>query len=86
MKSSLIAVTAATALFGFAAAPAFGFEGKSIVAPDCDYGGKIKSIVASAEHEVVFTMCKPDPAFPAKAAFTAPVQFLKIPLVPAHLK
>lgn len=42
----------------------------SVVAPNCDYGGKIKSIEATDEFTVKFTMCKPDPAFPAKAAFT----------------
>jgi ABC-type transport system substrate-binding protein len=46
------------------------FEGKMVEAPSCDYGGKIKSIKAVDEFTVEFTMCKPDPAFPAKAAFT----------------
>ena len=46
------------------------FEGTSVAAEDCEYGGKIASIEATDEHTVVFTMCKPDPAFPAKAAFT----------------
>jgi len=46
------------------------FMGKSVEAPDCDYGGKIKSIVAVDAYTVEFTMCKPDPAFPQKAAFT----------------
>ncbi|GAB4423964.1 MAG: hypothetical protein Kow002_13540 [Anaerolineales bacterium] len=50
--------------------PMMEFEGKSVEAPDCDYGGKIKSIVAVDKYTVEFTMCKPDPAFPAKAAFT----------------
>ncbi len=50
--------------------PMMEFEGKSVVAPDCDYGGKIKSIVAVDAYTVEFTMCKPDPAFPQKAAFT----------------
>jgi ABC-type transport system substrate-binding protein len=35
----------------------------------CDYGGKIDSIVATAENEVVFTLCSEDPAFLAKIAF-----------------
>jgi ABC-type transport system substrate-binding protein len=70
MKNVIMSAVAGSVLLGFAATPAFSFQGNSIVAPNCDYGGKIKSIVASAEHEVVFTMCKPDPAFPAKAAFT----------------
>ncbi|MEA2008411.1 MAG: ABC transporter substrate-binding protein, partial [Chloroflexota bacterium] len=46
------------------------FVAKMVEAPDCDYGGKIKSIVAIDAYTVEFTMCKPDPAFPAKAAFT----------------
>ena len=58
---------------GLGEAPAeemMGYEGKSVEAPDCDYGGKIKSIVAVDQYTVEFTMCKPDPAFPTKAAFT----------------
>ena len=70
MKNIFAGGTAAIVLFGLTATPALSFEGNSIAASDCDYGGKIKSIVATAEHEVTFTMCKPDPAFPAKAAFT----------------
>ena len=46
------------------------FEPLRLDAPDCDYGGKIKSIAAVDAYTVEFTMCKPDPAFPAKAAFT----------------
>lgn len=49
------------------AAPAF--EGMSVAAPDCDYGGKISSIEAVDQFTVVFNMCKPDPAFLAKVAF-----------------
>ncbi|NIO07690.1 MAG: peptide ABC transporter substrate-binding protein, partial [Deltaproteobacteria bacterium] len=46
------------------------FEGMSVAAPSCDYGGKISSIEAVDEFTVVFNLCKPDPAFLAKAAFT----------------
>jgi len=46
------------------------FEGKKVEAPNCDYGGKVSSIEAVDEFTVVFNLCKPDPAFPAKAAFT----------------
>ncbi len=46
------------------------FEPMVLEAPSCDYGGKIKSIEAVDEFTVRFTMCKPDPAFLAKAAFT----------------
>ncbi|MEN8171471.1 MAG: ABC transporter substrate-binding protein [Chloroflexota bacterium] len=42
----------------------------SVAAENCDYGGKVKSIEAVDEFTVKFTMCKPDPAFPTKAAFT----------------
>jgi ABC-type transport system substrate-binding protein len=45
------------------------FEGMSVAAPNCDYGGKISSIEAVDQYTVVFTMCKPDPAFLAKVAF-----------------
>lgn len=42
-----------------------------IEAPDCDYGGSIKSIEAIDAQTVKFTLCAPDPAFPSKAAFSA---------------
>jgi peptide/nickel transport system substrate-binding protein len=38
---------------------------------DCSYGGQIKSIEAVDKLTVKFTFCYPDPAFPAKAAFSA---------------
>jgi len=40
-------------------------------APDCEYGGGIKSIEAVDELTVKFTLCAPDPAVPAKVAFTS---------------
>lgn len=46
------------------AAPAF--VGESLVAPDCNYGGNIKSIEAVDELTVKFTFCAPEPAFIAK--------------------
>ncbi len=46
------------------------FEGLSLAAPDCDYGGKISSIEATGPLEVVFTLCTPFPAFPQVVAFT----------------
>ena len=46
------------------------FEPTSVTAENCDYGGKISSIEAVDQYTVVFTMCKPDPAFLAKVAFT----------------
>src|SRR4051794_6967583 len=38
---------------------------------DCKYGGEIKSIEAVDKLTVKFTFCQADPAFPAKAAFSA---------------
>jgi ABC-type transport system substrate-binding protein len=62
-----------------AEAPAY--EGMMVEAPDCDYGGIIKSIEAVDELTVKFTMCVPDPAMPAKAAFSAfqiyPAEYLE---------
>ena len=40
-------------------------------APNCDYGGEIKSIEAVDELTVKVTLCVPDPAFPSKIAFTS---------------
>jgi ABC-type transport system substrate-binding protein len=42
----------------------------SVAAENCDYGGKILSIEAVDELTVVFNLCRPDPAFLAKVAFT----------------
>jgi ABC-type transport system substrate-binding protein len=47
------------------------FEPMSVSAPDCDYGGNFKSIEALDQYTVKFTLCTPDVAFPAKAAFSA---------------
>ena len=47
------------------------FEPMSVSAPDCEYGGIIKTIEAVDELTVKFTMCVPDPAFPSKIAFTS---------------
>lgn len=41
----------------------------SVAAESCDYGGKIQSVEATGTHEVVYTLCSPDPAFLAKLAF-----------------
>jgi ABC-type transport system substrate-binding protein len=51
-------------------APAEEFAGDVLDAGSCDYGGKILSIEAVDRLTVVFTLCSPDPAFLAKAAFT----------------
>ncbi len=66
----LIGSAAAVAATLFLASQGHAFTGKSMSAPDCSYGGKIKSIEATARLSVKFTLCKPDPAFKAKAAFT----------------
>lgn len=47
------------------------FSPLSVSAENCDYGGLLKSIEAVDELTVKFTLCAPDPAFPAKAAFAA---------------
>jgi peptide/nickel transport system substrate-binding protein len=47
------------------------FEGLSVAAPDCDYGGTLSSITATDRLEVVFELCSPDVAFPSKVAFSA---------------
>jgi peptide/nickel transport system substrate-binding protein len=46
------------------------FEPMSVSAENCEYGGKILEIAAVDELTVQFTLCKPDPAFRAKVAFT----------------
>lgn len=47
----------------------------------CDYGGELKAIEALDKYTVKFTLCFPDPAFPAKAADTAlqihPAEYLE---------
>jgi peptide/nickel transport system substrate-binding protein len=47
------------------------FEPMTYAAPDCDYGGEFLSIEALDELTVKFTLCRPDPAFPSKVAFSA---------------
>lgn len=46
------------------------FEGLSIAAPNCDYGGQIKEIKAVDALTVQFDLCVPDPAFLSKVAFS----------------
>jgi peptide/nickel transport system substrate-binding protein len=46
------------------------FKSMKVEAPNCDYGGSFKSIEAVDEYTVKFTLCKPDPAFPSKVAFS----------------
>jgi ABC-type transport system substrate-binding protein len=46
------------------------FDGTSLVAESCDYGGFFKSIVATDANTVTFTLCKTDAAFLSKIAFS----------------
>jgi ABC-type transport system substrate-binding protein len=54
-----------------AAEPAGPFEPLVMAAENCDYGGVFKSMEAVDELTVKFTLCYPDVAFPAKAAFSS---------------
>lgn len=47
------------------------FEPIVYSAENCDYGGEFLSIEAIDELTVKFTLCRSDPAFPAKVAFSA---------------
>ncbi len=53
--------------------PIATYDGKSLSVPpeECngDYTGLIQSVVATDDHTVVFTLCRPDPAFLSKIAF-----------------
>ena len=70
LKPRLIGSAVAALATVFLAGQASAFEGESVMAANCDYGGKIKSIEATDRLAVKFTLCVPDPAFTAKAAFT----------------
>lgn len=50
--------------------PIATYDGKSLSVPDCDYGGEFKSIEATDQYTVTFTLCRPDPAFLSKIAFS----------------
>ena len=58
-----------------------GFEPISVGADSCDYGGKVLSIKTIDEYTVQWNLCKPDPAFLEKIAFTPfgilPQEFLE---------
>lgn len=73
MMSSLLLVllVAAIAVPGSALMAQDGFEAMSVSAESCDYGGEFQTIEAVDELTVKFTLCVPDPAFPAKVAFSA---------------
>ena len=55
-----------TGLTGGAAAATGSFVGEKLAAPDCNYGGNIKSVEATDQYTVTFNFCTPDPAFIAK--------------------
>jgi peptide/nickel transport system substrate-binding protein len=69
--SRILPLVAIIALLGGAVFPAVGQDLMSQTAPDCDYGGSIKSIEAVDALTVKFTLCASDPALPAKVAFSA---------------
>ena len=69
-KPKLIGPAVGVLAVMFLTGQASAFQGKSVAASDCGYGGKIKSIEATDRLTITFSMCKPDPAFRAKAAFT----------------
>ena len=50
-------------------APDPGFEGLTLDAGGCDYGGRVETITAVDEHTVEFALCGPHPAFLAQIAF-----------------
>ncbi|RJP46432.1 MAG: peptide ABC transporter substrate-binding protein [Anaerolineaceae bacterium] len=50
--------------------PIATYDGTTLSVPDCDYGGWFKSIEATDPSTVTFTLCKPDPAFIQKIAFS----------------
>ena len=54
--------------------PIATFDGASLSVPaeECngDYKGLIQSVVATDDHTVTFTLCRPDPAFLSKIAFS----------------
>ncbi|MEX1037372.1 MAG: ABC transporter substrate-binding protein [Acidimicrobiia bacterium] len=45
------------------------FEGLTLDAGGCDYGGRVNTITAVDEHTVEFALCGPHPAFLAQVAF-----------------
>jgi peptide/nickel transport system substrate-binding protein len=47
------------------------FQQIAVSAPDCNYGGKFKSIETLDEYTVRFTLCSPEPAFLVKIASPA---------------
>jgi peptide/nickel transport system substrate-binding protein len=75
------AATAVPATAAPATQAPVAYNGMTVSAPDCSYGGEFKSIEAVDELTVKITLCNPDPAFPSKIAFTSfgiqPSEYLK---------
>jgi len=51
--------------------PPAAYEGVKAEAPNCDYGGEVKSIEAVDEFTVKISLCVPDPALPSKIVFSS---------------
>ena len=66
--SDFTGLSGAAAAATTAPAASGSFVGEKLVAPDCNYGGNIKSIEATDQYTVTFNFCAPDPAFIAKIA------------------
>jgi len=50
--------------------PIATFDGTTLAVPDCEYGGFFESIEATDQYTVTFNLCKSDPAFLSKIAFS----------------
>ncbi|HZW03089.1 MAG TPA: ABC transporter substrate-binding protein, partial [Anaerolineaceae bacterium] len=82
MNSRLLRITAACVLIvslllnacqpgtaPIAVAADQSYAGRRVTAPDCKYGGNLRSVQAVDRYTVKFSLCKPDPALPTKLAF-----------------
>lgn len=70
LKNSLVEATSELGATGVTAA-AYKAPGLAVMAPDCNYGGNMKSMEAVDDLTVKFTMCAPDPAFLSKLSLIA---------------
>lgn len=70
LKNSLVEATSELGATGVTAA-AYKAPGLAVMAPDCNYGGNMKSMEAVDDLTVKFTMCAPDPAFLSKMSLMA---------------
>lgn len=70
MAPTMAPATSAPATAAPTSAPvATGPYPLKLEAPDCNYGGALKSIEAPDANTFIITTCNPDPAIPAQAAF-----------------